>query len=270
LVRKNKNQEPEELSGSLLSAVATAFIVAILFLSCGKDNNLLAPEPEPQVVVSPLEYFSLSEGSRWKYMFSDHYKENKTVTGGSYQELTHNYDGYFTLTVIKTLEYTLEEGRSDFYKLLASFIIEKEEFSHIKGDTGNNGGAAGDSSYTRNVYVESSVYSLLLVNDTLWYIENAPSFNILDQGERSPMMLFSDESGAIINPRLFNYPEADYFSTIKGGTRQQKIYTFQSPDNAVLVQMEMDKGFILLHNISSSGDSQDRWERTIIFELIEE
>jgi hypothetical protein len=189
----------------LIILIITCFICFLFFDSCSNHSQPLEPEAP-----DPLAFFPLKKGhaAEYNYKFSFYYYNSTAYS--------KNLDrsGTFRIEVVQVLE---KETAINF-KIKSTFLIKNEIYSFE-----NIGGPYRDTSYVRENFFTETQFDLLLEKDTLWYVTDAPSFERLEEGQRSVCMAGPIASGGKIDLKLFDFPVAyGLFSTLGVWELQRK------------------------------------------------
>jgi hypothetical protein len=158
-----------------ISFYIVCLIVSCVFYNCSDDSGPYVPEELPN---NELAYFPLENGYQADYTF--YYSFDYS----DYTVKDLRLNGTFRLEVTDT--HIKEPETEVFYKLKTTFFIQEE--------------------YTDNDFTLTGEYDIMLKDGSLWYVENAPSFERLDEGDPTLMMACPYGCGRNINLKLFNCP----------------------------------------------------------------
>jgi len=165
-------------------------VVALAAASCSDDSVPLAPDI---LARSELAFFPLQEGYSAEYAFT--YDYNYDYYNALYST-RHQYEGIFRLEVLDTR--VKESTKNVFYRVRTTMFVQKEYYAHLPNWEGEA------VVYTINDSTVTADYNLLLSGGSLWYVENAPSFERLDEGDTTLMMAGPIASGGALNLKLFS------------------------------------------------------------------
>ncbi len=155
---------------AMLNKTGFLLILGLLpLLGCSDDSNPFVPENLPE---HELAYFPLAEGYRADYTY--YYRIE--AYDGDFQR-----NGTFRLEVVDELPKVAE--RKVFYKIRTTFTLDNP-------DT-----------------VKINEYDVMFAGGSLWYVENAPSFDRLDQGDTTLMMAAPVACGGEMNLKIFELSE---------------------------------------------------------------
>jgi len=187
----------------------TVVMLILILISCGGDSPT-----GPEVIANQLEYFPLRFGYNAEYSFSYDYSYYNEIS------ISHKIDGVFKIAVVQALQ----KQNSAFFRIASKFLIEKEEY--IKRYPGGILKA-----YTNVDFTREFEFDLLFEKDTLWYVNDAPSFLRMNEGSRFLMMGPQIAGQGTLNLDLFNYPpNLSFRSDLDYKTRSEEdelIYSFR-------------------------------------------
>ena len=209
--------------------LAPCLVIFLLFLNCS-DSNLFEPD---DLIKDDLAWFPLEKGYKADYTY---YYSLKTADG------TNQLNGNFSIQVID--EYSNVNDKMVFYKIKTEFIIE--------------GGSA----------TLTSEYDVMFNEGFLWYVENAPGFEQLDQGDTTLMMAPPIARGGEMNLKIFELSKLRETRFLITSAGMDTCY-YQGNDDiyATTVKSKGIKSLWLLRGIAGTIHYSIHDER---FELIEE
>ncbi len=178
-------------------------VILALFSGCSDDSS---PSDPQDLTSSSLTYFPLSEDYKAEYEFTC--ESHSRDTSGPYQ-IEHEYTGAFRLEVVDT--HVRESSGEMFYKLRTTLSVQREYYKK------QNLSAQTDplnEEYTKNDYVLTDQYNIMLHNDSLWYVDGAPSFERLDLGQARMMMAWPVANGGAMDLELFNCLEMIHLESL--------------------------------------------------------
>ena len=175
-----------------------------------------------------------------------------------------------------------ETERVVFYKLETVFFIQ-EEYYLLDGNIYDS--SEPDEEYTRNDFTVTGEYDIMFRDGSLWYVENAPDFDRLDEGDTTMMMASPVASGGDMNLKLFKYPGVyngftwgeEVLLSYGNNTDNRSHYAFDSAhlgyppyrnDNALISK---SRGLDYLHILETWGGGSFifHYRLNINFDLIE-
>lgn len=155
-----------------------------LFLGCSDDSNPFTPE---NLILTELAYFPLKQGYKADYTYQYTGKSGRWGIEGWGRK-----EGSFHLEVVDT--YTKESKKAVFYKISTRFILKAIYNYTTPTDT---------FWISRSDSMVTAVYDIMLKNSSLWKVENAPSFDRLDEGDTTLMMASPIACGGELHLDLF-------------------------------------------------------------------
>jgi hypothetical protein len=163
-------------------------LVVLMFCRCS-ENNPLTPESILQI---ELAHFPLQEGYKASYKYS--YSRTSGYFDNFYgkSETQWRKDGSFLLEIIESHKRSAEKAM--FYKIRTTLAIHTDYHFNNPRDTVWSIG--NDSTVIKE-------YEVMLKNGSLWYVDNAPDFKHLEQGDTTLMMASPIGSGGEMNLKLF-------------------------------------------------------------------
>ncbi|MCE5272498.1 hypothetical protein LLH00_14560 [bacterium] len=232
-------------------AACGVLLMIILSIACSEDSLPFGPE---SLAESELVYFPLQKG--YKAQYSYYYKYLQV----SYWEDSYGLarcfrkDGMLNLEVIDT--HVKESEKEIFYKIRTAFSLQADYYFINPEDTIWQ--SVPDS-------ITIKEYDLMLKNGSLWYVENAPSFEQLDAGDTTLMMASPIGCGGKMYLRLFPFSTEDgFYSTgVYGDTCK---YGSNSETYAAMLK---NKGILNVVFRQTSGGIHFDEEHVVRCDLIE-
>jgi len=169
--------------------LSLAFIVSF-YISCSEDSPL-TPEDSAGITPEEFPFFPLSEDFEAVYKCVS--KEDPVYPGR-----ISPYERWQALLRLKVIR-TIKKEEVVFYKIEKTVLFPVEGY---EGDLAEIEDSEID--HSRTIVQE---YDILYQDSTLWYVNNAPSFEKLDQGTKTFFYTSPYIWRSFINLELFGIPD---------------------------------------------------------------
>jgi len=172
----------------------TAFglmLLAVSFAACSDDSTPFGPEG---LVDTELAFFPLQKGYKADYRY--YYSRASRYWDIEYGESDNHWrkDGEFHLEVTDT--YTNTTNKAIYYQIMSTLLI-KSSYYYVSSHPQDTTWSIHSDSIT------TVTYNIMLQNGALWYVDNAQSFERLEEGDTTMMMASPIASGGNMSLELF-------------------------------------------------------------------
>lgn len=174
-----------------LTLLIPCLAVLALFSGCSSDSNPFSPE---NLTLTELAYFPLQNGYRADYRYYYGRTSGYMDFHTGYIENRSWKEGEFHLEVSDV--FTKADDKTVYYRIKTTLTITSSYFY-------NSSNLQDTTWLIRSDSTTTSDYNIILQNGALWCVQNAPSFDRLDEGDTTLMMSSPIACGGEIHLDLF-------------------------------------------------------------------